>query len=662
MRAEFEHFIKIGAFFVGSILLFPASRSNAGPDSVQAPTASAVRYAATALFDSARFTAETDPATSLRCALRGLAISRTNGDLRLQALGCQLAGEAYFQSGANDSSEAYHLRALDLARSAGDDSLIAAALNNAGLMAYTRGDPTVALQQGFEALTIARRAGHLVLGVRIDNHLGLAARDFGTSVSDIGFFRRALAAAMALGDSEGVAITRNHLGSWMASRGSLDSALIYYEASLAYRTRTSPGSNSIAVLFNNIGNVYRMQRRYGEAEESYRKSHATSMHTGSGNLIATTYKNMAILAREKGDHARALACARKAEAISLSIGLSRIAILSAQEIPLNLAAQGNYRLAYDSLVAFIRLRDSLDNERNGRHLAELQVRFDSERKEQIIQQLALEQARSVRNYLIALAALSLLLGLVLFFRYRERSSAARELAARQGELEHLNVALLARNEQLQTSETHLRDSLREKDILLKEIHHRVKNNLQVVSSLLSLQSDNVIDEHSRGLMLESQDRIRAMALVHERLYRTGTFMGIDLADYLADLVNHLQSSHGSRRVRIDVSSDPISVTLDVAIPLGLIVSELVTNAFKHAFPGDAEGTIRVTARSSPDGECVLTVADNGQGLPPAPENAKGSTLGLHLVEILVEQIEGRCQITTAGGTRFDVRFPLTHGS
>ncbi len=662
MRAQFDDLIEIGALFVGSILLCPASLCSAGTDSLHTPTAGAARTAASALYDSARAVAETDPTASLHCALRGLAISRSGGDLRLQALGCQLTGEAYFQRGENDSSEAYHLRALDLARAAVDDSLTAAALNSGGLMAYMRGDPTVALQLGFEALSIAQRSGNRILTVRIDNHLGLAARDFGASVSDIGFFRRALAEAIALGDSEGIAITRNHLGSWLATRGSLDSALIHYGASLAYRMRTAPGSNSVAVLDNNIGNVYRSQRRYREAEESYRKSHAISMRTGSRNLIATTYKNMAILARDQGDHARALDYARKAEAISLSIGLSRIAILSAQEIPPNLAAQGNFHLAYDSLVAFIRLRDSLDNERNERHLAELQVRFESDRKEQIIQQLALEQARSVRNFLIAFVALSLLLGIVLYFLYREKSSAARELAARQKELEHLNAALMARNEQLQSSESHLRDSLQEKEVLLKEIHHRVKNNLQVVSSLLSLQSDGLTDDTSRALLLDSQDRIRAMALVHERLYRSGTFMGIELADYLADLMNHLQASHGSRRVRIDVSSDPVSVNIDAAIPLGLIVSELVTNAFKHAFPGDTEGTVQVIARSIHERECVLTVADNGQGLPPPPDDAGESTLGLQLVHILVEQIEGHLEITNNGGTRFDVRFPLTPGS
>jgi two-component system, sensor histidine kinase PdtaS len=657
MPAEPGNPITVGAYLVGSVLLFQALRANAEPD-ITLPPEHAARNSATACYDSARTTVNTDPTTSLRCALRGLTLAQSINDPRLQALGCQLAGEAHFQIGANDSSETYHLRALDFARSADDDSLKAAALNNAGLMAYMRGDPTVALQQGFEALTIARRAGLPVLEVRIYNHLGLAARDFGTSVTDSGFFQRALREAAALGDSEGIAITRNHLGSWMVSRGIPDSALSQYEASLRYHTRTGPGSNNIAVLLNNIANVYRIQRRYQEADASYRKSLAITTHTGSKNLIATTYKNLAILARERGDHRRALAYARKAQAISLANGLSRIAILSAQEIPLNLAALGHYRTAYDSLVSFLRLRDSLDNERNVRHIAELQVRFDSERKEQIIQQLALERATSVRNYLFALAAMSLLLGLLLYFRYREKSSAARELAVRQGELEHLNATLLARNDQLQISENHLRDSLREKEVLLKEIHHRVKNNLQVVSSLLNLQSNSITDKESQGLLLQSQNRIRAMALIHERLYRSGTFVGIDLAEYLADLVEQLRNSHGSDRVIIGVSSDPVSVNLDTAIPLGLIVNELVTNAFKHAFPGHSDGTIQVIARSLPGNECVLTVADDGNGQVSAPDGSSESTLGLHLVQILVEQIDGHLQITSDAGTRFDVSFPL----
>ncbi len=640
--------ITFAAYLAGLLLLFGPSRANATPDDAPVSTGSA----ATALYDSARITAQTDPAGSLRCALRGLAIANSLRDLRLQALGNQLAGEALFQQGTNDSSETYHLRALDLARQAGDDSLEAAALNEAGLMAYLRGEPTLALQKGFEALAIARRAGYRALAVRIDNHLGLAARDFGTTVSDSGFFLRALSMAIANDDSEGIAITRNHLGSWMVSRGMLDSALIQYEAALSYYARTSPVSNSMAVLLNNIANVHRIRRQYSEAESGYGKSLAISMRTGSANMIATTYKNLAILARGQGDPARALTYARKAEDISLANGLSRIAILSAQEIPLNLAAQGDYRAAYDSLMSFIRIRDSLDNARNARHIAELQVRFESERKEQLIRQLALDRATAVRDYLIALAVLSIVLGLVLYFRYRERSNVAREL-------EHLNTTLVARNEQLQVSEKHLRDSLQEKDILLKEVHHRVKNNLQIVSSLLNLQSDSIADERSRALMLESQGRIKAMALVHERLYRSGTFMGIGLAEYLADLIDRIRSSHGNGRVTVEVSSGPVFVNLDTAIPLGLIVNELVTNAFKHAFPGDTEGSVQVMARSSSGYECVLTVADNGRGMISPPDGTTGSSLGLYLVSILVEQINGRIQVTSDGGTRFEVAFPLT---
>lgn len=657
MRAEPATSPRTGARLVGSILLLLTTHGIAGPDSAPGP-GSPARNAVFALFDSARVTVDTNPATSLRYALQGLSAARTLGDRRLQALGNQHAGEAYFQVGANDSAEACHLRALELARSISDDSLTAAALNGMTLMAYIRGELTLSLQHGFEALTFARRAGLTLLAVRIQNHLGLAARDFGASVSDIGFFRRALGEAIALADTEGIAITRNHLGSWWASHGRPDSALFHYYTALSLRMLTAPRSNSVAVLYNNIGNVYRLQRRYDEARDSYERSLAISMRTGSRNLIATAYKNMAILARERGDLPRALAYAREAKAISMSIGLSRVAVLSAEEIALTLAAQGEFRPAYDSLRAFIGLRDSLENAQHARHLAELQVRFESDRKEQTIQQLALQQARTVRNYLIALIALTAILGLGLVYRYREKSRTARELAARQDELEHLYAALVARNEQLQVSASHLRDSLQEKDVLLKEIHHRVKNNLQVVSSLLSLQSDSITDERSRNLMHESQDRIRAMALVHERLYRSNDFSRIELDHYLADLVEHLRISQGNSRVEISVTTEHVPVSLDTAIPLGLIVSELVTNAIKHGFPGYANGTVQVTARRDQDGRGTVTVEDSGRGLPPGFDVDRAQTLGLHLVHILVEQIDGTLTVINGSGTRIAVTFPL----
>ena len=196
-------------------------------------------------------------------------------------------------------------------------------------------------------------------------------------------------------------------------------------------------------------------------------------------------------------------------------------------------------------------------------------------------------------------------------------------------------------------------------MLLKEIHHRVKNNLQVVSSLLSLQSNTVDNAQTLELLRESQDRIRAMALVHEQLYRSNDFAGIDVKGYLSDLVENLRTSYRTERLEVTVDSDALFVSLDTAIPLGLIVSELVTNAFKHGFADRGSGVVHVSARSTGSDECTLVVEDNGTGMPPGFAVEKTSSLGLHLVQILVDQIEGRLSMTNSNGARFAIRFPVT---
>ena len=195
-------------------------------------------------------------------------------------------------------------------------------------------------------------------------------------------------------------------------------------------------------------------------------------------------------------------------------------------------------------------------------------------------------------------------------------------------------------------------------MLLKEIHHRVKNNLQVVSSLLSLQSNTVDNAQTRKLLRESQDRIHAMALVHERLYRSNDFAGIDVKGYLSDLVEHLRTSYRTERLGVTVDCDQVFVSLDTAIPLGLIVSELVTNAFKHGFPNGASGLVKVTARATGTSACMLVVEDNGTGMPTGLAVGTTSSLGLHLVNILVEQIEGQVTVKNDNGAHFAITFPL----
>jgi two-component sensor histidine kinase len=210
------------------------------------------------------------------------------------------------------------------------------------------------------------------------------------------------------------------------------------------------------------------------------------------------------------------------------------------------------------------------------------------------------------------------------------------------------------------SERAVRASLREKETLLKEVHHRVKNNLQVISSLLNLQSRHLTDEASRTLLEESQDRVHSIALVHETLYQSGDLAQIEFSEYLSSLVAHLTNSWGSEAsgVRISVEASGVRLPVDVAIPCGLIVNELVTNSFKHAFPHTARGTVAVRVSAAQERRIRLVVSDDGVGLPEKVDVAKSGSLGLELVAALARQLRASVQVTRQSGTTFELRFEV----
>ncbi len=212
--------------------------------------------------------------------------------------------------------------------------------------------------------------------------------------------------------------------------------------------------------------------------------------------------------------------------------------------------------------------------------------------------------------------------------------------------------------ELKRNEEQIKASLKEKDALLKEIHHRVKNNLQIISSILSLQEAQVSDLASREVLADSRNRIKSMALIHERLYGSGDLSSIDFAEYVRNLIGHLSQSYGSDSGRIAVKTDVdgISLNIDVAIPLGLIVNELVTNSFKHAFPGNATGEIFVKLHRESDGKYLLVVGDDGTGMPTGFDLDSTSSLGLQLVHALAQQIDSQVTMVPGKGTVFRISF------
>ncbi len=211
------------------------------------------------------------------------------------------------------------------------------------------------------------------------------------------------------------------------------------------------------------------------------------------------------------------------------------------------------------------------------------------------------------------------------------------------------------------AEKQITSSLKEKEVLIKEIHHRVKNNLQIISSLLNLQSAEIQEEAASQKFKESKDRVRAMALIHERLYQSSDLARIDFAGYVRNLAAHLTRSYkiDISTIRLNLEVNSVAMNLDVAIPCGLIINELVSNAFKYAFPNGKEGEISIYFGEETDGRLNLTVRDNGVGFSENLDAKSGDSLGLKLVRSLTEQMGGNVSFRNQNGVACEIIIPNT---
>jgi two-component sensor histidine kinase len=209
------------------------------------------------------------------------------------------------------------------------------------------------------------------------------------------------------------------------------------------------------------------------------------------------------------------------------------------------------------------------------------------------------------------------------------------------------------------AEEQIQKDLQEKEVMLKEIHHRVKNNLNVIISLLRLQANRIQNkEQASSAFVESCDRIFSMALIHEQLYKSDDFLRVDMKHYIQRISNNLKAAYASGKdIDLKLNIDDVFLDINNAIPCGLILNELLSNAYKHAFPDNRKGSIQIKFRHLTNGTHQLTIKDSGRGLPDTVNIQNTETLGLKLIHILTEQIDGKLEIKSdETGTGFDIRF------
>ncbi|HKZ65731.1 MAG TPA: sensor histidine kinase [Chitinophagaceae bacterium] len=298
---------------------------------------------------------------------------------------------------------------------------------------------------------------------------------------------------------------------------------------------------------------------------------------------------------------------------------------------------GNEKLATQSLLEYYRLKDSMTTAARYYMVNEVETRFKTRErekelgvanKENLIQQKELQQKKWANIFLIG--GIVLLLGLLtaLYRFYKSKKQQA--------------VLLQQKNQQIET--------------LIRELHHRVKNNLQVVSSLMSLQSNRMDDDKAKQALEEGKTRVDAMAMIHQKLYMDNELAAVDIADYLKTLSLSLANSFGfdNTNVKTTVELPDKSMDIDRAIPIGLIVNELVTNAFKHAFRDIEHPLIAISLTQTEEKAIELKVADNGKGLQPAADLKKSGSFGMKLVYTLVDQLNGELSIKQHQGTIFTI--------
>lgn len=237
--------------------------------------------------------------------------------------------------------------------------------------------------------------------------------------------------------------------------------------------------------------------------------------------------------------------------------------------------------------------------------------------------------------------------------YTTRDWEARLFVSHENEV----MAIVRDITERKRSEAMIRASLQEKEVLLKEIHHRVKNNLQVISSLFSLQSNYLDDAKTLRVLEDSQSRVKAMALIHEKIYNSQDLSKVNFAKYIQDLATYLFHAYEPNpRVELEIDIEPISLNLDTATPCGLLISEVVSNALKYAFPNERAGRIWITLNYLANEKMVLEIGDNGIGLSPDINLENSESLGLQLVRDLSQQIKGKLEIDCQRGTCFKIEF------
>jgi two-component sensor histidine kinase len=577
-------------------------------------------------------------------------------------------GRAYLFSGNADSAKIHFNKALEVSKRLKNQFEEANTIKNFGILQAVQGQQDSAIYYYDVAANIYKQINNIEGYADAMSNQGLAYSKIARSTEAI----EALHTALNIYDSLGLATkksnTLNNLGILFQLNEDYDKALSNYQLSI----KTAPeNKGNIARCLINIASIYNRQEKYDSALAIYNKAliELTDQNNVRGlsivhNNVSAIYINLtqykkaeeelkkAIAYKKELNDVRGMAIASNNMADLLtkmgryneaqtwaatSLALSKEANSKRQELEALLfsaqieKALGQFKNSTGFYQKYIVLKDSLDKAEKSKEIQEVQEKYQTAQRKKEIAELEIQNQQSLldakesanqRNVLILLLAIILIIvGFLIFL-----------------------------NNSKQKSNKLLSQALGEKETLLKEIHHRVKNNLQVISSLLNLQAGSLDNEEVIEAVREGQNRVKSMALIHEKLYQETDLRGVDVKSYLEHLVEELFTAFGVDREAINsqVVTNDLKLDIDTVIPLGLILNELITNTLKYAFNKTANGTLTIAIEEKDD-KLVVLVKDNGKGVDPQ-EIETSNSFGWKMIRSLSRKLKAEIAIFNENGT------------
>ncbi|MEP4532699.1 MAG: histidine kinase dimerization/phosphoacceptor domain -containing protein [Cyclobacteriaceae bacterium] len=544
----------------------------------------------------------------------------------------------YKHLGDYDQSKSVCFEMIEFANQQGDSTAAVQFYNQLGLISRNQGELEVAVQYFDKAIIFYQKAGNRYA-------LGNVLVNIGTLYSQMGFKEKALEnlfeslkIAKELKNDIMVARAYNNISVVYRELDTTDSATYYLRKSIDLGVKVGSGQ-LLPNNYNNLGAIYLKKKELDSAFKYFFLARKFNKLNNDPQVELEVFLSLGKAYLEVSEYEKALLYLDSSINLSRKIGITMPLSDTYKLMAKCQSALGDYKSSYQLLQYANLLADSTYKSEGLLAMSEITAKYNLEEKESVNRQLSsalnisnatISQQRTVITIVSVLLVLVICLAIFSVYQFRQSRSRAYQLEQK--------------NQRIET--------------LMRELHHRVKNNLQVISSLLGLQSMKLENETAQQAVEEGKERIRAMSLIHQKLYQQDEVTSLNIRDYVNNLVDELAQSYGyADKARINIEVPSVLLDADTTLPVGLIINELVSNAFKYAFKNIERPVLELKLIQQQE-SIMLSVKDNGEGLPEGFAFEKAKSFGLKLVHLLTKQLNGSMQVRNSPGVDFQLSFTL----